>query len=153
MQIVMRPMPVNGSDAPVFLIFEDETDQRVFRKLELLAEGQAIVMLAGEGYLPVNIKQDLGRRHLAFIECGVQNVLIGYWRADAEEQGIRFGITASDLAWPRLCPALGLELEWVRFGDDTAQAAPVLSRVNPAFGYVPDNCLVVSRRAKSMRGA
>ena len=152
MSIALHPIPVNGTDEEVLVIFEDEVDAQTFSDLKLVHNEHAIVMLDGVGYFGVEIKQDLGRSHLALLETGIHHMAIGYWRAEAEEQGIEFGITARDLAWPRRCPALGIELEWGRFFDEADLAAPVLSRTEPELGYVPGNCIVVSRRAKDTHG-
>jgi len=68
-------------------------------------------------------------------------------KSSAKNLGIAFTIGPDDFSWPAHCPALGIPLKLGGFRDN----APSFDRINPRYGYVPGNVVVVSMRANRMK--
>jgi hypothetical protein len=67
----------------------------------------------------------------------------------AQKRGIPFEIEVSDIAIPKLCPILGIELS---FGIGRVHdASPSLDRIVPEKGYVKGNCFIISSKANRMK--
>lgn len=75
------------------------------------------------------------------------NEHIAHLRVRARAAGIECTITAADIPVPRLCPVLGIEL----MPGSNSDASPSVDRFDPRLGYVPDNVLVISRRANQLK--
>ncbi len=73
-------------------------------------------------------------------------------RKRAVEKGVPFGIRASDLTWPEVCPILGLKLDYGKWDGATMDNRPSLDRIVPAKGYVRGNVQVISNRANTLKG-
>lgn len=70
-------------------------------------------------------------------------------KARAKRQSIPFGISASDIVLPDVCPILGIPLQAnVKHMKDNS---PTLDRIYPDQGYVPGNVVVVSLRANRIK--
>jgi len=68
-------------------------------------------------------------------------------KAGAKKLGIAFTIGPDDFSWPSHCPALGIQLNSGGSRDNT----PSFDRIDPRYGYVPGNVVVVSMRANRMK--
>jgi len=68
-------------------------------------------------------------------------------RARAKASGIAFTIGPDDFSWPSHCPALGIQLNPGGSRDNK----PSFDRIDPRYGYVPGNVVVVSMRANRMK--
>lgn len=64
----------------------------------------------------------------------------------ARKHGFEFGISEKDIAIPRVCPVLGIEMD-----RRTPDHAPSLDRVDTLRGYVPGNVMVISARANRIK--
>lgn len=69
-------------------------------------------------------------------------------KAYARKNGIPFDLVHEDMQWPVLCPVLGMELDYY---NGTVDASPNLDRINPTFGYVKGNVIVVSSLANRIK--
>lgn len=69
-------------------------------------------------------------------------------RIRAKRDGVPCTVTLKDIAWPETCPILGEPL--VHAGPDW-RWHPSVDRLEPAKGYVPGNCFVISRLANTMK--
>lgn len=71
----------------------------------------------------------------------------------SKENGIECSITLDDIraAWPAdgRCPALGIELKQGK--GKMQDASPTLDRLNPAWGYTPNNIAVISLAANRIK--
>ena len=69
----------------------------------------------------------------------------------AREKDLPFSIKVQGITIPERCPVLGILLE-PNIGEKTwAAGSPSLDRFNPALGYVPENTVVISQRANSLK--
>jgi len=68
-------------------------------------------------------------------------------KARAKNLGIAFTIGPDDFSWPSHCPALGIQLNPGGFRDNS----PSFDRIDPRYGYVPGNVVVVSMRANRIK--
>jgi hypothetical protein len=76
-------------------------------------------------------------------------------RVRAEKRGLPFTITIEDVHIPAVCPVLGIPLEQgskdgMRLSTPR-DGSPSLDRVDPKLGYVPENVVVISYRANSIK--
>jgi len=70
-------------------------------------------------------------------------------RRRAREKGLPFSLKATDVVIPKFCPALGIPL---KLADGCPNDnSPSLDRIIPDLGYVPENVIVVSRKANAMK--
>jgi len=84
-----------------------------------------------------------------------------YWllsnaRQRAKAKGVALTITLSDIIIPERCPILGTVLRPQLNKSPNWGDAPSIDRLDSSKGYVPGNCIVISRRAnviKSMGSA
>lgn len=65
----------------------------------------------------------------------------------ASKAGVPCTITPSDIVIPDLCPVLGIPLYRQLGKKGGCDNSPSLDRIIPEDGYVPENIVVVSRRA------
>ncbi len=62
------------------------------------------------------------------------------------------GVLFQDVVWPRVCPVLGLKLDYSFKGDGRARRnSPSIDRIRPELGYVPGNVIVVSQLANQIK--
>jgi len=67
---------------------------------------------------------------------------------------VEFTLAFEDIWWPTHCPALGILLEYKQDrgnGPGHVPGSPSFDRVDPARGYVPDNVLIISTRANTLK--
>lgn len=76
-------------------------------------------------------------------------VLLSNSRQRAKRSGIEHTLTREDIVIPDVCPVFGIELK--REDRDTWMHAPSIDRIDNTRGYVPDNIIVVSRRANILK--
>lgn len=67
----------------------------------------------------------------------------------AKVQGVPYGITKEDIIVPKRCPVLDLPLE--KGKGRIQDNSPTMDKVIPALGYVIGNCIVMSRRANTLK--
>lgn len=68
----------------------------------------------------------------------------------ARKAGVPFSLTPGDIVIPEKCPVLDIPLEFSKDRkrkDDT----PSVDRLVPGLGYVPENIMVISWRANSLK--
>lgn len=74
-------------------------------------------------------------------------------KSRAKLSGIEFKLTVDDIraVWPAdgRCPALGIELK--QGVGSMVDGSPTLDRLNPAWGYTPDNIVVLSNAANRIK--
>ncbi len=89
-------------------------------------------------------------------------------KANAKINGVEFTIEPTDIPgvkirrfkvrgkctwvatqYPKVCPVLGLELDWGMNGCNNN--SPSLDRVKPKLGYIPGNVRLISIRANTMK--
>jgi len=68
-------------------------------------------------------------------------------KAHAKKLGVAFTIGPGDFSWPEHCPVLGIQLKRGGSRDNK----PSFDRINPRYGYVPGNVVVVSMRANRIK--
>jgi len=62
-----------------------------------------------------------------------------------------FNLTIEDVAIPKYCPVLGIELRVNHDGGQANDNSPSLDRVNPELGYVKGNVNIISKRANTIK--
>jgi hypothetical protein len=67
----------------------------------------------------------------------------------ARRAGIEFDLNPEDVTIPDICPVFGVPLERTRSNEWTT--SPSIDRFDNTRGYVPDNIVVVSRRANILK--
>jgi hypothetical protein len=67
----------------------------------------------------------------------------------AKHHRVPFSITKNDIVIPERCPVLGIVLKkGARFGHNNS---PSLDRIKPELGYIPENVIVISHRANTLK--
>jgi len=70
-------------------------------------------------------------------------------RYRSRKLSLAFTITPLDVVVPKFCPALGIPLQ---VSDNTAGPnSPTIDRIIPSLGYTPDNIVVVSQKANTIK--
>lgn len=64
--------------------------------------------------------------------------------------GLEYNLSVDKLAWPDVCPILGIKLRRGREGFKDG-CSPSIDRLNPNRGYTLDNVRVISRLANTMK--
>lgn len=107
-------------------------------------------------YMPQYRKRNAARLNARISKWERKNYkarMLIHAKARAKKIGVAFSITAQDVVWPKVCPALGLRLRYrtkkLRV-KRTAHAAS-LDRIDPKKGYVPGNVQVLSLRANMIK--
>lgn len=73
-------------------------------------------------------------------------------RARARLAGMQFNITMDDVAVPRFCPVLGIELVFGGGrGNFERGSSPSIDRIDNSKGYIKGNVIVVSDRANCIK--
>lgn len=80
--------------------------------------------------------------------------VIGTIRARSIKQKIPFNLTPEDIISvipkDRLCPALGIPLNWSSRGG-ISRNSPSIDRIVPSLGYIAGNIAIISHKANSMK--
>ena len=53
--------------------------------------------------------------------------------------------------YPKVCPVLGVKLDWNAKGSGGHENSPSLDRINSKFGYIKGNVIMKSRLANTMK--
>ena len=76
--------------------------------------------------------------------------LIERARKRGRDKGLPATVQVKDLIWPKLCPVLGIELNY-DFSGGFMGAYPSLDRFKPELGYVAGNVFIISHRANTLK--
>ena len=68
-------------------------------------------------------------------------------KSRASRNGRDFTISVDDIMIPEFCPVLGVRIELTA----GSQYVPSLDRVDSSLGYTPDNIVVMSHRANTLK--
>jgi hypothetical protein len=79
------------------------------------------------------------------------NTKFNRWKASAKAQGTAFTLTMDDLDWPKHCPYLDMELNYL--SDDKADNVASIDKIVPELGYIPGNVMIVSLLANKMKNS
>lgn len=85
-------------------------------------------------------------------ECYRRDPLHYLWRTAyhrSKQNGVEFSIVKDDIKLNRICPIFGIELDVLTNNAETGMS---LDRVDNTKGYVPGNCVVISRKANRLKG-
>lgn len=73
-------------------------------------------------------------------------------KSRAKSKGIEFTLKVSNVHFPKLCPVLGLRLDYSRGTKGYVRRnSPSFDRINPTKGYTPSNTIVVSHLANTIK--
>lgn len=72
-------------------------------------------------------------------------------RRRAKEKGLPFTIDETHIVIPAVCPILGIKMESNWGVARPTDNSPSLDRVDNAKGYTPDNIIVISNRANTLK--
>jgi hypothetical protein len=75
--------------------------------------------------------------------------LLDWARHRAKINGWPFNICKDDFEIPSYCPVLGIRLKQGK--GKLHDISPTLDRINPLFGYIPGNIVVISYKANRMK--
>lgn len=70
-------------------------------------------------------------------------------RERARNKDVPFSISQEDIVIPEKCPVLGIPLK--KGEGKLHPGSPTLDRIVPSLGYIPDNIIVMSHRANTMK--
>ncbi len=76
-----------------------------------------------------------------------KRTLLRFAKIRAEQDGVPFDLTETDITIPEFCPLLGIRLQ-VGAGGDSALS---LDKIIPSLGYVRGNSWVISNKANRMK--
>ena len=92
------------------------------------------------------------RRSKKVKEDSLQNPAKYLWKhakRRAKEKQLPFTITIEDIKVPEYCPVLGLKL--IQGDGKVHDASPTLDKIIPSLGYIPENIIVMSKRANTLK--
>ena len=69
----------------------------------------------------------------------------------ANKKGLEFNLTVDTVEWPDVCPVLGTELNYFAGMDDRWNQVSI-DRTDNRKGYTPDNVVIMSMKANSIKG-
>jgi len=69
----------------------------------------------------------------------------------AKQKNLKFEIKIEDIKIPEFCPMLGIPL-FPASGKNAHDNSPTLDRLDSNLGYTPENILVISHRANTIKG-
>lgn len=79
------------------------------------------------------------------------NVKFSRWKATAKANKIPWELEIDDLDWPKMCPYLDIELNYL--SDDKADNVASLDKIIPEKGYVKGNVQIISNLANRMKSS
>lgn len=79
----------------------------------------------------------------------VKRIMLNNARQRAKNANIDFKITTDDFEIPYECPVLGIKL--YRCSRDNWKNSPSIDRIDNSKGYIPNNIMVISRRANILK--
>lgn len=80
-------------------------------------------------------------------EQGILTIRLFSIQTKCKERNIPFNLTQEDIAIPKYCPVLGVELN----RDFNSPWCATVDRIKPELGYVKGNVIVVSKRANCIK--
>lgn len=92
---------------------------------------------------------DNARRKACYETCDKDQHALKSIKSRAIAKGIPFDLDIEDIAFPSVCPVLGLKLSRERGGK--TNASPSVDRIIPSLGYVKGNVQVISELANRMK--
>lgn len=72
-------------------------------------------------------------------------------KSRSKRKGIEFSITEDDVKVPELCPVLGFPIQFNTGSFVGRRNSVSIDRIDPNLGYTPDNIMVMSYLANSMK--
>lgn len=69
-------------------------------------------------------------------------------KSRCKKTGVAFDLQNEDITIPTVCPVLGIPLE---YGSTNRDNSPSIDRIIPSKGYIPENVIVVSKRANKIK--
>lgn len=94
------------------------------------------------------LQKDAERAHQKRIDRP-SYVLFQNAKRRAEADDLPFTIQELDIVIPSKCPVFGIELSIGKY--HIHDASPTLDKINPELGYVPNNIIVMSRKANRLK--
>jgi len=73
-------------------------------------------------------------------------------RQRAKKQKIPYRLTINDIAVPKYCPVLGIELKRNAGHFGPCDTSPSVDKLTPKLGYIPGNVRIISNRANRLKG-
>lgn len=70
-------------------------------------------------------------------------------KAIALRTGFSWGIEFGEISWPKVCPILGIELDY--FAESCVEASPSFDRIDSNLGYDKGNVHIISWRANRIK--
>lgn len=67
------------------------------------------------------------------------------------KKDIPFELSWDDLDYPKLCPILGIELDY--FATVVSDESPSIDRIEPELGYIPTNVGIISQKANRLKSS
>jgi hypothetical protein len=77
-----------------------------------------------------------------------EKALIIRIKGKAKRNGIAFDLLPSDIDFPKVCPVLGIPMN---YEDTRSDGYPHLDRIVPSVGYVSGNVCIISSRANRIK--
>ena len=97
-------------------------------------------------------KQEIKQRRLQERISNPCSYMLRTKRNECKKFGIEFSLELSDLSpLPKVCPVLGLTLNYIVTSGRPEDNSPSIDRVNNSFGYVHGNVQVISNRANRLK--
>ena len=75
--------------------------------------------------------------------------LVANARNRARKKNLPFSLTVKNVHWPVTCPVFGIPLDY--HAPECRPNCASIDRLIPSLGYVPDNVMVVSFRANTLK--
>jgi len=75
--------------------------------------------------------------------------LLNHAKTRANKTGRKFTLILADIKIPKRCPVLNIPL--VQGEGGTIFGSPTIDRLDNSRGYTPDNIMIISRRANSLK--
>lgn len=88
----------------------------------------------------------------SYIRCKLakpENYLLRQAKKRAKDKNLEITITKEHIKIPKVCPIMGVKLEYVPFGY--SDYSPSIDRIDSSKGYTPDNIQVISSIANRMK--
>lgn len=94
---------------------------------------------------PTKVKEATSK----YIKKHPEIMLLVAAKARAKEKLLEFTLQVSDIHIPSTCPVLGIPI--IPFNGKFSHNSPSIDRIDNSRGYTPDNIIVISFRANSLK--